>query len=230
MKKEISIFTTDPMYAYKFRNKFNCDECNVEYLSSVGELLSFVRNNATGIIFVDGKCFREDSAHIIIDNYQKFVFVVLDDDNCIPQEYYADRQIIVTNSDKINYEMSYIYDKYVNMLKKESENIGMRFFSSVHEALASFGLSPKRIGYKYLQECVEICLDLNKSFICFKSDIYPQIARNYNVSLGAVEKSIRSSLQDAYKHFPELFNNESFKLGYPTNNKFINFVVKRIKI
>ena len=229
MKKEISIYTTDSMYAYKFRNKFKCDDWNVEYISRVEDLQSFLKYNSAGIIFVDGRCCDTIEC-IASNNSQKFVFVFLDDDNSISQEYYANQQIVVTNSDRINFDMPYIYDRYLNILKKESENIGMRFFSSVHEALASFGLSPKRIGYKYLQDCVEICLDLNKSFICFKSDIYPLIAKNYNVSLGAVEKSIRSSIKEAYEKFPELFNNESFKLGHPTNNKFINFVIKRIKL
>ena len=104
-----------------------------------------------------------------------------------------------------------------------------KIYNSIPEALMSFGLSPKRIGYKYLQECIETCLKMDKLFICYKEDVYPRVARIFNVSDSAIEKSIRSSLKEAYDKFPELFNNDVFKFGHPTNNQFINFLLERIK-
>lgn len=230
MKKEITIYTHDPIYAYNFRNKFANTDWSVQYLNSVDSLRDYTRINKYGAVFIGGNDEVLDGINNYIQTmFTDFLFIYINNENVDGYEYYANSNIIRANLDKIDIVMNDVSD----FLKKKSiiydRQDNAKIFNSITEALSSFGLSPKRIGYKYLQECLEHCLNLGKGFICFKSDIYPVIAKNYNVSMSAVEKSIRSSLQEAFRKFPELFNYECFKFGHPTNNQFINFILERIK-
>lgn len=228
MKNEITIYTRDPIYAYNFRNKFANTDWSVQYVNSFDDLREYIDNNKYGAVFIDS---RNEMLNDIIENFKPkmndFIFVCID--NNIDNMCYANNEIIHTNLENIDSCMNIISEQLYKKSIIYDRQDKSKIYSSITEALSSFGLSPKRIGYKYLQECLEYCLALDKNFICFKLDIYPAIAENYHVSLSAVEKSIRSSLKEAFNKFPELFNNDYFKFGHPTNNQFINFLLERIK-
>lgn len=227
----MAVYTHDNSCAYKFRNKLNYLECELEYLSSIEDLDHYINEKRTGIIFIDSNCNQSKYLDFIIkSHFKNFVFVFIDNRDNEQVMTYANHEIFHTSMEKIDQDIFRICDLCDRKFSSRNRISGAKIYNSIPEALSAFGLSPKRIGYKYLQECLEICLNLNnKNFICFKVDIYPQIAQSYQVSLGAVEKAIRSSLKEAFEKFPELYNNENFKLGHPTNNQFINFLIERIK-
>lgn len=227
----MAVYTQDNIFAYKFRNKLSYLECELEYLSNIEELDYYINKKRTGIIFIDSNCEELRYLDFIIkSNSKTFVFVLIDDSSYEQIGNYANHEIIHTSLGKIEQDIFKICDLFDKKFNSRSRMFSAKIYNSIPEALSAFGLSPKRIGYKYLQQCLEICLNLsNKRFICFKVDIYPQIARIYQVSLSAVEKAIRSSLKEAFEKYPELFNNENFKLAHPTNNQFINFLIERIK-
>lgn len=230
MNNELAIYTLDPIYAYNFRIKFRNSDWGVTYLNSINELKEYIGINRNGVVFIDTNSGVIEEIFLYIkSNLNNFVFVYIENKSKVEMQYYANTDIILTNMENMDIVMLQI----INQLKAKSEQRSKmddsQIYNNISDVLLSFGLSPKRIGYKYLHECLEMCLHLDKSFICFKSDIYPAIARNYNVSMSAIEKSIRTSLKEAYIKFPELFNNEYFKFGHPTNNQFINFILMRIK-
>jgi len=231
MKREMAVYTHDNSYAYKFRNKLSYLECELEYINCLEDLDNYIHEKEMGIIFIDSNCGELESLEFLIRLHSKnFVFVYIEDVVNSKDESYANCEKIHTTMDNIEHDIFKICELSDQKCNSRNRINSAKIYNSIPEALLAFGLSPKRIGYKYLQDCLELCMNFNKkSFICFKLDIYPQISEIYNVSMGAVEKAIRSSLKEAYSKFPELFNNDSFKLVHPTNNQFINFLIERIK-
>ena len=107
-----------------------------------------------------------------------------------------------------------------------SENAGIR------TVLKELCVAPNYIGYKYLIDAVELIISNQNENLCLTKSIYPLIAKKYNVSIGSVERSIRTVVNNSWGKIPEAELIKYFGLYAltssfkPSNSRFIYAVAE----
>lgn len=98
---------------------------------------------------------------------------------------------------------------------------------TVESLLESLGASKKRKGYDELARCVELCCASSYIRDNFDGLLYPAVATMKAVSPGAIEKNIRSLIEDTwlFGNLPEIQRLFGFSVdaerGKPTNRECI---------
>jgi len=223
MGKEITIYTQDNMYAYKLRNKLLQENWSANYLNSLEDLTQYLKYTVNGILFVDAKINSEYLNSKVIKAKEKLIIVLIDDNNLLDKSLF-DSEIIITNLSNILEILPVVQDRYAKKLGVND----LIILNKVAEQLSHFSISPKSLGYTYLKECIVIGFKMESKFLCYKTEVYPIVAREYNVTVGAVEKSIRTAITKASTLFPSLFNSDEFQFGKVTNNQFMNYIIEKL--
>lgn len=108
--------------------------------------------------------------------------------------------------------------------------------NNIEKFLNKNNISCRTKGYYYLESAIEVSLQINNRKINPCSDIYPSVAKKYNTSVSAVEKSMRYTLKESekYKNFTvgKFLNNEidELKTTYKNNNKYCDMWNKLKKV
>ena len=98
------------------------------------------------------------------------------------------------------------------------------------------GVSAHHYGFKYIRDAVAIYLDSRSKSIGLTTEIYPQIAHRYGVSIKIVERSIRYAIEMAwlrgnvenqYRLFGYTVKEDK---GRPTNKECIAMIAERAKM
>ena len=229
---DVAFFTKDRSRAYRLREKCLLDtKNNIEYLSSIAEICKFIFTKTMGVIFIDIKNFG--SMHILINDFCKsrnkgeFVFVYVCDNNT---------GIKINNYNIFWCKQSQMLDfllKAKILLKNFRDsycgvcinNLKM----SISKVLEVYKISPKLIGFEYLQETIfrYLCqLDCRKSL---NSDIYPDVAKEFDTCINNVEKNIRKALKKASENYPDLYSSMSFKNNHVTIKTFVSVISEEIE-
>jgi two-component system response regulator (stage 0 sporulation protein A) len=102
--------------------------------------------------------------------------------------------------------------------------------------LFAMGVSAHHDGFKFIREAVAIYLDSRNRNIGITTDIYPEIASRYGVSVKIVERSIRYAIEMAwlrgnvenqYRLFGYTVKEDK---GRPTNKECITLIAERTKM
>lgn len=75
----------------------------------------------------------------------------------------------------------------------------MTLFAFIENRLIDYGLSPQYAGFRYLSHAILWSILDRKASLQLSVNLYPRIAKNFNVSTSAVEHGIRNLLYNAWK-------------------------------
>ena len=229
---DVALYTKNCQFAYEFRTKCHSKQEDIEYLNTLHDLFRFVFNKPSGILFIDMKYFGSMSK-IINEfcgshrNKGEFVFVDVCDNNT---------GIKINNYNIFWCKQSQMLDfllKAKILLKNFRDsycgvcinNLKM----SISKVLEVYKISPKLIGFEYLQETIfrYLCqLDCRKSL---NSDIYPDVAKEFDTCINNVEKNIRKALKKASENYPDLYSSMSFKNNHVTIKTFVSVISEEIE-
>ncbi len=102
--------------------------------------------------------------------------------------------------------------------------------------LRKCGISAKRKGYAYLRSAVLLAVTDPSLLNALLTGLYLKIARQYHTTPTGVERSIRTALDDAWKHGDpatmRLFSGQSGN-GFdskPTNGEFLSLVADTVLV
>lgn len=71
---------------------------------------------------------------------------------------------------------------------------------SIEEILLRLGVTANYKGYLYILSALELCLADRENLHLMTKYVYPKVARQYNTSWQAVERSIRTAGELAWRH------------------------------
>lgn len=86
-----------------------------------------------------------------------------------------------------------------NHTEKDEYHRKIRLTSVIHDLLNECCINIKSRGYTYIRDAVCLITDHDTYDICLNNDIYPHIARKYNIKgISRIEHNIRNSIDAAY--------------------------------
>lgn len=235
---DVAFFTKDRRRAYLLREKcILYAHNNFEYLSSISEICKFIFTKTMGVIFIDVK--NLGSLHILVNDFCKsrnkgeFVFVYVCDEQSKPRIEKNNIQINNINTFLCDIsQMSDYVSKSGDLLKGFREKYlsrnKARFKNYIINALESFRISPKLIGFDYLIEAIWRYYNYTGTHKSLSADIYPDIAKLFGTTPDNVEKSIRLAIKKANNSYPKLFDIDVFKDSKVTSRTFVAYISDEI--
>ncbi len=161
--------------------------------------------------------------------------VVSDDGKCYELSYNRDGELKIR---LVKGEESEPLDGFSDYFLSEDANGPRgRLRNAVYNTLLDIRFSRRASGTFYLVEAVIIILSMKNEArrLALTKEIYPRIARIYNVSPVSVERAIRKAIEGAWSnmslsyaitHYPFEYTS---RLGRPTNQEFIFAVAGMIR-
>lgn len=115
-------------------------------------------------------------------------------------------------------------DELLNQIS-EKENI------NVENILKELCVSPSLLGFNYLKDAIELCLDKPETLCSITKVLYPSLAKKYETTSTRVERAIRHAIETSWgkidgEIYYQVFYNEFDK---PTNSRYIAYVCSYIK-
>ena len=141
-----------------------------------------------------------------------------------------------------DYSISYCFFKPIsyhdilnklNELKGTNERVDVE--KRVSELLHRLGIPNSIQGYSYLLDAVAYCTYHQEYLKGITKTLYPMLAKEYQTTAGAVEKSIRHAIEMAFSYSEQTYLYEFFKgtiradKAKATNSQFISMCVEYIK-
>ncbi len=152
-----------------------------------------------------------------------------------------DINVTLQAADGRQYMVIYNRDRELTISRTEKEDrqqqVSLRLRSLVAEILTQIKFSLKASGTMYLIDGILYLLSWKEEAhrLGMTKEIYPHIARRYDVSPVSVERNIRQAIETAWskmpydyaiKHYPFSYTS---RLGRPTNQEFLFAVVRMIR-
>ena len=116
-------------------------------------------------------------------------------------------------------------------MKKLEERQMSNVKNGICHKLITCCFSPKHKGFMYLTDAINILVKSKQMQSSLQTQIYPIIAKKYNVSVNSVERNIRSSIDYAWDRYvekqkikPDKANRDNLLVNFykkPTNRSFI---------
>lgn len=110
-----------------------------------------------------------------------------------------------------------------------------KLVNRIKTEMSYISLMPGKQGYRLIIDAVLIAIDRPNDILMVTKDIYPKLARKYDITSKNVERAIRSAIESAWnhageealrKHCPELINSTKDK---PTNKEFIYYLADKVR-
>ncbi len=104
------------------------------------------------------------------------------------------------------------------------------------EYLMKLGFHIGFIGFDYLKEAIDYCLEDQGLLDCITTRLYPMVAKRFGVKNAVVERGIRNTIERAYKgggllEINTLYNKVIYQNDFKfSNSEFIALMVYRIKL
>lgn len=141
--------------------------------------------------------------------------------------------LILDNKDKM------LFDKLFSRLFKNKAPAGVQLTSASLETLISDTLFNLCItknynGYAFLSDAIALAAESDTIARCISKDIYPDIAKKYNVSVCSVERNIRTVIHSSWAKSGRSVKKEYFGTfalddrWVPTNSQFIFIIADRL--
>lgn len=114
----------------------------------------------------------------------------------------------------------------------ENDNIPNR----VVKYLLMVKISPSLRGFDYLQTAIELCLKDGAIINHVTSELYPEVAKEFNVTGSIVERCMRTAIDNAYKNggllgINNFYNKVVYKNDYKlTNAELISLIVENVRL
>lgn len=105
-----------------------------------------------------------------------------------------------------------------------------RIYDEISEILSKFEFNKTSIGYKYLIECIYLCVKNDSLMSPVETNLYPTVAKKYSVpSTKKVKWSIAKTLKSMSTYTKQDVLNEFFKLQPITSKMFIYEIYSIVK-
>lgn len=99
------------------------------------------------------------------------------------------------------------YNRDFNNKEADMHNLYYCIYKDVELVLNALKISPKKFGYDYWKNAVYIYIVSGKNHISICKEIYPIIARNFNKSIGSVERAMRICFESVMHDICEITDN-----------------------
>ena len=93
----------------------------------------------------------------------------------------------------------------------------LRLNKQIGNLLFDLGISPHLKGFRYLRRAIEIAIEDFDSVDMITKILYPEVAKVYKTTAGAVERAIRTAISSTEP-----------KLGHCSNKEFIFYMINLI--
>ena len=164
------------------------------------------------ILIIDGENFFVDEDFLQLFTHRlHFVPNVLVLDNKIRN--FTSSHIICCNKDDENLDNLIL--ETVNNKDSALAELSVPFFlKAINELLMGLGFNPKYKGYRYLGDIIYRMMKCEPVTYSFDKNLYPYIAKMYNVTKDSVERSLRNILKIAIKQ-----EDIKEKIQFPSNRR-----------
>jgi len=122
---------------------------------------------------------------------------------------------------------------------KETSNFIFETFDvkkEITNVFHSIGIPASVKGHDYLREAVYMAYSDRDCLNCVTKNIYPVVAKRYNVNKSSVERAIRTAIEICWSRGRNAFTENIFgytvdeKKGKPTNAEFITLIADKMKM
>lgn len=102
--------------------------------------------------------------------------------------------------------------------------------SNIENFLKELCVNPFLLGFNYLKEAIEMCLNNQNILNSITTYLYPTIAKKNNTTPSRVERAIRHAIETSWDKIDgETYYNVFFnEMDKPTNSKYIAYVCSYI--
>lgn len=112
----------------------------------------------------------------------------------------------------------------INKSKQATKALNIEVF------LKELCVNPSLLGFNYLKDAIELCLDNKETLNSITKVLYPTIAEKYNTTPSRVERAIRHAIETSWDKidgdtYHDVFFNEVERL---TNSKYIAYICNYI--
>lgn len=112
----------------------------------------------------------------------------------------------------------------INKSKQDAKVLNIEIF------LKELCVNPSLLGFNYLKDAIELCLNNKETLNSITKVLYPTIAEKYNTTPSRVERAIRHAIETSWDKidgdtYHDVFFNEVERL---TNSKYIAYVCNYI--
>ena len=117
----------------------------------------------------------------------------------------------------------------VKEIKKH--NVNTYIYEMISKYVISLEITPNLMGYHYMIEAVQLCLNNRKFLNAITTEVYPAIAKKYDVVPSRVERGIYHSIEKSWKLMPDkrkLMLLGTCRKRQPTNSVYISLICERI--
>lgn len=122
-------------------------------------------------------------------------------------------------------------DEEITLLIKNKEKYQHNLeVSNIENFLKELCVNPFLLGFNYLKEAIELCLNDQTVLNSITTYLYPTIAKNNNTTPSRVERAIRHAIETSWdKVDGETYYNVFFnEMEKPTNSKYIAYICSYI--
>lgn len=218
---KILIYSKDVIFLKEISNIFNSNGQNKIFVSLTFENLETKLSKIKFNILIIDLCKEKklDLYYFDRKNIDKIVFLY-NKFSIIDEKVYNNRKFVFVEKEKeeINRLLQYKY-------KNDSLEI-----EKVKEQIEKLNFEKANLGVKYIIESV-LLIKNNDNLYNLEKDIYPIIAKKYNVTTNRVKWNINSCINKMYKNNDVASINRYFGYGYnrrPTPKTIIFTILSRI--
>ncbi len=210
--------------------------CEVYYVNSFKEMVNKILYLKSCIIFINerGKEILHSLAPMLDSNLMIACNVIYIGDTFDDvQAYTKYSNFYICTTDQVKGSMPKFINMYrlttamhANVLNKDKLNDVLNYH------LTKLGFTPKWLGYKFIKDCLDICVTNDFAIGSLIADVYPVVGLKNNTSPNNVERSIRNAITKAYEDTKfevpgfEEFHNTTHKI---TNRWFLATLLDKLK-
>lgn len=115
----------------------------------------------------------------------------------------------------------------LNSLEENKQNLEV---SNIEKFLKELCVNPSLLGFNYLKDAIELCLENKEMLNSITKSLYPTVAKKNNTTPSRVERAIRHAIDTSWdkidgETYHEVFFNEMERL---TNSKYIAYACNYI--
>lgn len=238
---ETCVFSSNQPMRDNLCHLMNSVGFNPSYVvTSCQELCQKLRENTYTIIVYDmvgcSNAEKSDFCRILKGNRKCYCICIRSDEQT--GFLYGNTRYLEEDFDKAEFNVVF-FDRIIDLIhitnRKSYGYISYeRIDKYVGESLRRLGIAFTSRGYEYLKYAiVEVIFDPSKGVLITKN-LLRDVARAMNASVYAVERSMRTQLQDSYNgehriNIDNLFEDKLNRSGAPTIKEFIPWVAELIR-
>lgn len=88
--------------------------------------------------------------------------------------------------------------------------------AGIRHLILRMGATPRYVGFEYMIYAIQLALENSEYLLSITKELYPDVARHFNATIGSVERNIRTVIAAIWNRNPALLHKIA---GYPLSKK-----------